>query len=206
MTELSRREGTRELGIRVLGVMNLDPIGSEVLLVSKTESDLSQAVVGAAHDLGVQVTTVPRDEASSDNWSFDNPADRDQAISWTWGQNLGIADASPTPAVWLGSYPLQWTDTSPTGEHGWIHTPYDNSTSTNHGWMAASNMQAQLRVVALAVMRIAPATSFTSTSFTSTASTYVVAICAASVLLAAFLHLRRRHADRIRATGDPQGQ
>ena len=180
-----------ELG-KVLGVINLDPIGSKILLVSKTVSGLSQVIVSTAQDLGVPVDTVPREEASSDNWSFDDPADRDGALSWIWGQELGIADAPPTPAVWVGSYPLQWTDTSPAGEHGWIHTPYDNSTSTGeYGWMTASNMQAQLRVVTLAVFRLAPTTS----SSTVPTLTSIVAISVASTLLAAIIYLKRRAHD-----------
>jgi hypothetical protein len=174
---------------KVLEVINLDPIGSQVLLVSKTDSDLSQAIVGTAQDLDVPVTTVSREEASSDNWSFDNPAERDGAISWIWSEELKIADAPSTPSVWLGSYPLQWTDTSPNGEHGWIHTPYDNSTSTsNYDWMTAMNMQAQLKVVALAVLRIAPTATFS----TPPTYTYIVAIFAASILLATIIHLKQR--------------
>ncbi len=159
-----------ELG-KVLGVINMDPIGSERLMVSESPSTLDETVGLAARELATPIMTVPQNEASSDNWSFELPDQRDGAIRWAWGLELGLSDIAPTPAVWLGSEPLLWNEIS-SGKAGWIHTPYDNSTSTEaYGWMKPENLETHLRVAAVSVLRLAPSMSQETRSSTLTTET-----------------------------------
>jgi hypothetical protein len=54
-------------------------------------------------------------------------------------------------------YSDKWTDI---GVAGWIHTPYDNSTSSQTlGWVGVDCLQTHVQVAALSVMRVLSATS-----------------------------------------------
>jgi hypothetical protein len=173
---------------RIEGVINLDPIGSDQLAVSESPSNLDEIVLSAARQLRAPILVVPREEASSDNWSFELPGEREEAMQWAWNTRLGIADAVPRPAVWLGSLPLQWSSVL-SGKPGWIHTPYDNSSSTQaYGWMRPENMEAHLKVAALAVTMLADRAQRIVTEQTLTSeSTAQITLGAVQYTLAAII-------------------
>jgi hypothetical protein len=55
------------------------------------------------------------------------------------------------------SYPVFPTDVWSMGKSGWIHTSYDNSTSTQTlNWVQPAKLEEQVKVVALSVMRVSP--------------------------------------------------
>jgi hypothetical protein len=58
------------------------------------------------------------------------------------------------------SHPLFPTDVWTLGRSGWIHTSYDNSTSTETlNWVQPSRLEEQVGVVALSVVRISSSSS-----------------------------------------------
>ena len=187
-----------------LAVLNLDPIGSDRLLVSESPSNLHETVVEAARELGIPITVIPRAEASSDNWSFELPKERQDAIEYAWGVSVGLSDVEARPAVWLGSSPLSWSD-SIYGKAGWAHTPYDNSTSTQaYGWMKPESMEAQLKVTALSAVRLATPDATATEQVSSTLSSatrqpvvdanivYLVPLVALIIMLPALYLIKNR--------------
>ncbi len=145
----------------IAAVVNLDCIGSNDLHVSQTDPgpdfDLDELILEAAGDLGVGATLT--DPGGSDHEIFINPHDGEGAFSYWWpGLSAGIGDASPVvSSAMIISYPLFYSDTWRRGEPGWIHTSYDNSTSTQTlGWLEADDLEDHLKVAALSVLRISP--------------------------------------------------
>jgi hypothetical protein len=139
-------------------------------LVSESPSNIHETVLEAARELGIPVTVIPREEASSDNWSFELPRERQDAIEYAWGVSVGLSDVEARPAVWLGSSPLSWSD-SISGKAGWAHTPYDNSTSTQaYGWMRPESIEGHLKVAALSAVKLATAAATVTEEVSSTLS------------------------------------
>jgi len=57
----------------------------------------------------------------------------------------------------LDSYPLFYSDLWNMGTAGWIHTPYDNSTSTDtQSWVEVDDLENHIEVAAVTIMRISP--------------------------------------------------
>jgi len=141
-------------------VINLDCIGSDDFYLTETEPsdgfDLDQMIIGCANDLGVTATLEP--PGGSDQESFRIPYDVNYWCYYDWGIDPGISDATPVSAsVLLDSYPLFYNDLWSRGKAGWIHTGYDNSTSTTtFNWTKPENLGNHIKVAALAVMRISP--------------------------------------------------
>ena len=141
----------------IKAVINLDCIGSNDLYVSQTpNSDLEQKIVQAAQDLGLSVNLEP--PGGSDHESFMYPSDVNDMVLSNWGVDLGISDATPVNAsAMILSYPLLYRDLWEMGEAGWIHTTYDNSTSTETlNWVEAEDLGNHIKVTALAIMRTSP--------------------------------------------------
>jgi parallel beta-helix repeat protein len=141
----------------ITAVINLDSIGSDNLFVTKTpNSDLNQTIIEAAQKLGINITS--EEVGGSDQESFRAPGIVDGDISYYWGVDLGIYDASPVnSSAMLDSYPLFYNDLWNMGKPGWIHTPYDNSTSTEtRGWVEVNNLENHIKVAALTIMRVSP--------------------------------------------------
>ena len=142
----------------IVAVLNMDCIGSDNLHISQTNPgprfDLDQLVYEAAQDLGIGATfeTV----GGSDQEVFRNPSWANNNYWSCWGINAGIADATAVQSsTLLISYPLMTRDKFQMGEPGWIHTSYDNSTSTaTLNWVEAADLENQLRVAALSIARI----------------------------------------------------
>jgi parallel beta-helix repeat protein len=141
----------------ITAVINLDSIGSDNLYVTKTpDSDLNQTITEAAQDLGISITS--EEVGGSDQESFRVPAIVDGDINYYWGVDLGISDAnSVNSSAMLDSYPLFYSDLWNMGAPGWIHTPYDNSTSTEtRNWVEVNNLENHIKVAALTIMRVSP--------------------------------------------------
>lgn len=142
----------------IIAVINLDCIGSDNLYVSETNPaggiDLDQLVVKAAEYLGINVVLEP--PGGSDQEPFRDPAGGDDIYYYWWGLTAGIWDATPVESsVMLDSYPLLYSDKWDMGTPGWIHTSYDNSTSTTTlSWVEASDLENHIKVAALSLMRI----------------------------------------------------
>jgi len=130
----------------IVAVINLDCIGSDNLNVARTEPseglDLDELILKAAGDLNISATlTAP---GGSDQESFRNP----------------VGDTTPVESsTMLVSYPLFISDKWNMGKPGWIHTSYDNSTSTQTlDWLELNNLEDHIKVAALSAMRVSPST------------------------------------------------
>jgi parallel beta-helix repeat protein len=140
----------------------LDCIGSENFYLTETEPssdfDLDQVILACANDLGITATLEPA--GGSDQESFRIPYDVNYWCYYDWGVDPGISDATPVASsILLDSYPLFYNELWTTGKPGWIHTSYDNSTSTSTlNWTQPENFENHIKIAALAVMRISPNT------------------------------------------------
>jgi hypothetical protein len=147
----------------IVAVINLDCIGSNSLYVTQTDPgpdfDLYRIIASAASDLGISIR--PEAAGGSDQEAFRNPYQVDSWCVYNWGESAGASNAIPVASsAMIISYPLIYSDLWSMGSAGWIHTVYDNSTSTNTlGWVRPGNLEDQLRVAALSVIRISTATS-----------------------------------------------
>jgi hypothetical protein len=142
----------------IIAVINLDCIGSDGLYVTETnpapEFDLDELALKAAEDLEINATL--ESAATSDDLAFRDPVSAEWLYSYFWGLTAGIEDASPVESsILFISYPLVYYEKWSTGIPGWIHTPYDNSTSTTTlNWVEVDDLEDQLEVAALSLVRI----------------------------------------------------
>lgn len=146
-----------EMG-KIVAVINMDCIGSDNLYISETTPgprfDLDQLVYKAAQDLGIAATFEAA--GGSDQEVFRSPSWANNNYQWCWDLNAGIADAvAVQSSTLIISYPLMTRDVFQMGEPGWIHTSYDNSTSTaTLDWIEVADLENQLEVTALSIARI----------------------------------------------------
>jgi len=142
----------------IKAVINLDCIGSDELYITETDSvngfDLDQIILDAAQDLGISASL--ESPGGSDQESFRIPSLVDYWYNIYWGVSAGISDATPVKSsAMLDSYPLFYYDLWSMGEPGWIHTSYDNSTSTETlNWVEIEDLENHIKVAALAIVRI----------------------------------------------------
>jgi hypothetical protein len=142
----------------IVAVINMDCIGNRDLRIAKTNPgpkfDLDELLLRAAQDLGVNATLM--DPGGSDQEAFRNPSWANTQYSWCWGLSAGIAYVTPVESSsMLISYPVAYYDQWNMGTPGWIHTPYDNSTSTvTFNWVEVGDLDNHLRVAALSLVRI----------------------------------------------------
>jgi len=168
----------------IIAVINLDSIGSDVLEVTETFPDggldLDEIVLGAAKDLGIEVKLT--EPGGSDQEAFRNPMMANAVYDQIWGLNSGISNATRVKSsTMLSSYPLFYSDKWENGTSGWIHTEYDNSTSTSKlNWVEGDDLEVQIQVAVLSVMRIQPSnyTRFLSQVITVTAAVGIIVIAA----------------------------
>ena len=166
----------------IVAVFNMDCIGSDNLRVSETDPgssfDLDQLVYKSAQDLGIEVASEAA--GGSDQEVFRSPSDANSNYWSTWGINAGIADATPVQSsAMLISYPLMTRDKFQLGEPGWIHTSYDNSTSTNTlNWITVDDLENHIKVAALSVLRLSPPTLSTDLNKDGTVNIQDLAIVA----------------------------
>ncbi len=153
-------------------VINLDGIGSDEFYVSETNPvngfDLDEAILDAAQDLGI--AAMLESPGGSDQESFRSPSLVNDLYYWWWGLEAGISDATRVEAsTLLISRPLLYSDKWSMGTPGWIHTSYDNSTSTQTlSWVEADDLESQIRVAALGVMRLSRDIAITNISTSKT--------------------------------------
>lgn len=142
----------------IIAVINLDCIGSDDLYIAKTNPgprfDLDELMLNAAQDLAVIAAW--EEPGGSDQEVFRNPSWADDQYLWCWGLSAGIADAAPVESSsMLISLPLIYSDQWNMGTPGWIHSSYDNSTSTTMlNWVECDDLESHLEVAALSITRI----------------------------------------------------
>lgn len=144
----------------VVAVINMDCIGGDDFYYTETDAvgsfDLDSIVNRAAQDLGVYpYVELP---GGSDQEPFLNPAGYDSYYHMNWGLDANISDAAPVPSsILLISEPVMYSRLWAMGKPGWIHTSYDNSTSTQTlDWVNASRLGDHIRIAALTVLRTSP--------------------------------------------------
>jgi hypothetical protein len=144
-----------------VAVINLDAIGSDYLYVTDTnpsgDFDLDELVLAAAADLDISVML--EEPGGSDQEVFRDPAAMNDAYYYyTWGLWAGIDDATAVESsIMLISHPLAYRELWNIGMPGWIHTSYDNSTSTETlDWVEVDDLEEHIKVAALTIMRVSP--------------------------------------------------
>jgi hypothetical protein len=178
----------------IIAVVNVDSIGSDELAISETpgdDLDLDELVMEAAYDLNVSVRLIG--PGSSDHQAFRDPAERNLVYA-LWGLDANISDVVPVKSsIMISSSPILYSDWWSQGKLGWLHTSYDNSTSTQTlGWVELDDLRDHIRVAALTVMRISPsAPSAPSAPFSWLAPTtivvFAVAAAVATVIITVYL-------------------
>lgn len=144
----------------IVAVINLDCIGSDEIYVTETnpvgELDLDQLILDAAQDLGMTATLEP--PTPSDHETFLDPLFANSFYQFLWGLDAGISDATPVESsAMLESSPLFFSDKWDMGTPGWIHTRYDNSTSTQTlNWVETEDLENHIKVATLAIIRVSP--------------------------------------------------
>lgn len=149
-----------EIG-NVIAVINMDCIGSDEFRVSETNPDpdtgldLDEVVLNAAQDLGIAAALT--EPGGSDQEAFRNPSWANGFYSYIWGLDAGISDVpSIEPSLLLISYPLLYRDHWEMGEPGWIHTSYDNSTSSaTLSWIEEEDLENHVKIALLTLLRLA---------------------------------------------------
>jgi len=144
----------------IVAVINMDCIGADDFYYTETDAvgsfDLDSVVSQAAQDLGVYAYV--ESPGGSDQEPFLNPAEYDNYYHMNWGLEANISDAAPVPSsILLISEPVMYSRLWTMGKPGWIHTSYDNSTSTQTSdWVNTSRLGDHIRIAALTILRISP--------------------------------------------------
>lgn len=142
----------------MFAVINLDCIGNMDLYVTQTNPtptmDLDEVIVTAASDLNLSASI--EGLGGSDQESFRNPSYANNIVQADWNINENISDATPVESsAMIISRPLQYSDEWSLGKPGWIHTSYDNSTSTSTlDWIGPQNLANHTAVAALTAIRV----------------------------------------------------
>jgi len=178
----------------IIAVINLDCIGSKNLYVTRTDPangiDLDELVVGAARDLNISIKE--EETGGSDQETFRVPSVVNNWYYGDWGLDLGISDAKPvTSSAMIISYPLLYSNLWDMGVAGWIHTAYDNSTSTKTmQWVQADSLENHVKVAALSIVRVRAVT------IAELASYIVLACIIVAAPTSAFLIVRKMRSRR----------
>ena len=144
----------------VAAVINIDCIGNRIFQITETTTDdkglnLQDIVTKAGQDLNVHVNYT--EPGGSDQETFRDPMSMNEEYRYFWGTDAGIANATRVKSsIMIDSIPIfysdVWTDID---APGWIHTPYDNSTSTRtFDWVGVDRLQTHIQIVGLSVMRV----------------------------------------------------
>lgn len=68
---------------------------------------------------------------------------------------VDIEDFVFVSGVMIGSYPYVPWEPDKEGRVGWIHTPYDNTTSTKmYDWVNPIRLEKQIKVAGLAILKV----------------------------------------------------
>jgi len=144
----------------VAAVINIDCIGSRTFQITETTTDdkglnLQDIVTKAGQDLNVYVNYT--EPGGSDQETFRDPVGMNKEYRYFWGTDAGIANATRVKSsIMIDSIPIFYSDVwTDIGAPGWIHTPYDNSTSTRtFDWVGVDRLQTHIQIVGLSVMRV----------------------------------------------------
>ncbi|MGC8961898.1 MAG: M28 family peptidase, partial [Candidatus Bathyarchaeia archaeon] len=162
---------------RIIGVINLDSIGGLRLKITESTSLLDEIAAEAARELGVPLaaetsvrlrqTPCTNSEPASellnlresqsyktgaDHLTFEDPEAALQIAEKRWGSlQLPIDENISIPAVTITSRPIFPYYLRTGEEPGWIHTPYDNSTTP--GWIAGERLKSHVEATALTVLK-----------------------------------------------------
>lgn len=187
-----------EMG-NISAVINLDCIGNDDAAVTQTGTvdgfNLGQTMLSAASDLGIDATLEPPED--SDHAAFLNPARVENIIKSMWDFD-GISDALPVESsAMIISSPILPGDKWSVGTPGWIHTSYDNSTSTQAmGWVKSVKLEEQTKIAGLSVMRAQQGTVLGSLAYFPWQVLVIVAvIVVAAVIVVHFVRGRRNPAE-----------
>lgn len=145
----------------IVAVVNMDVVGSDYLDVSvtlpdpATGLDLDELVLKAAEDLGINASS-SGEYGGSDDIPFIDPATGEWFYSFFWNLSAGIEHTNPVESsITISSHPTFYSEKWSTGTPGWMHTSYDNSTSTSTlNWVEEDDLDNQLKVAALSITRI----------------------------------------------------
>ncbi len=144
----------------VVAVLQMDCIGSRTFQITETTTDdnglnLQDVVTRAGQDLNVYVNYT--EPGGSDQETFRDPISTNEEYRYIWGSDAGIANATRVKSsIMIDSIPIFYSDVwTDIGAPGWIHTPYDNSTSTRTlDWVGVDRLQTHIQIVGLSVMRV----------------------------------------------------
>lgn len=139
----------------IVAVINLDCIGTGNLEISETFPDdngldLQSIVTKSAQDMGLNVTVI--EPGGSDQEAFRNPVQTDDDYNTYWGVGSGVRNATRVKSsIMLSVSPLFVTDKfGAAGSPGWIHSPYDNSTT----WVTPDKLESHIGVAGLTILRV----------------------------------------------------
>ena len=180
----------------IVAVVNVDSVGSDELAIAETSGDnlnLDGLVWEAAHDLNVSARMIS--PGGSDQEAFRDPAGSN-LFYMLWGLDANISDAVPVrSSTMISSSPILYSDKWFLEEPGWLHTSYDNSTSTQTlGWVEPDDLQDHIRVAALSVMRVssfAPSAPSTPFPWLTPTTIVVFTVVAAVVLVIIIVYLAK---------------
>jgi len=176
----------------IIAVVNLDCIGSDDFYVTETNPangfDLDEIIFDAAQDLGI--TAALETLSGSDQETFRRPSWANDFYLWSWGLEASISDATPIePSTLIISHPLFYNDKWNMGTPGWIHTSYDNSTSTETlNWIEVEDLENHIEVAALTIVRIYFSVN---TQQTDPFATWIVAAIVIIATLGTAVYLRK---------------
>ena len=156
-----------ELGEDIIGVINLDTLGSYKLAVSEDSIGilppnaskriyLHELVMSAATELGLDVKKLVGYGVHSDDSTFSNPMAVNYLINMWWPDlGINISDVTPIAGTMISSTPYIPWEPDEEGRSGWIHTPYDNITSTKvYDWVNSTRLETQIKVAGLALLKL----------------------------------------------------
>ncbi|MEM3079829.1 MAG: M20/M25/M40 family metallo-hydrolase, partial [Thermoproteota archaeon] len=148
---------------KVVGVVNLDSIGSLRLMVVKSPSILDELAEEAATKLKTPLTggcrmfsykssSFQAHQTGADHLSFQEPEAALQLAKTQWpGIQLPIDTRLEVPAITISSRPLFASYIRTGEEPGWIHTSYDNSTTP--GWVDVKRLEQHVKVSTMTVVK-----------------------------------------------------
>jgi hypothetical protein len=164
-----------ELG-RILGVVNLDSIGGGRLKITWSPSLLDELAAEAAYELTVPSTggvgfkpshygspaPLPEQlnsretrhyETGADHLTFEDPEAALQIAERRWGDlQISMDEATRSiPAITITSRPIFPYYLRTGEEPGWIHTPFDNSTTP--GWADEERLESHVETGMLTILK-----------------------------------------------------
>ena len=168
---------------QTVGVINLDSIGGHRLKITESSSLLDEIAIEAAYELAIPLTrgmgvlkVKPSPyinsefisnssslegnqgyETGADHLPFEDPKVALQIAQRRWKNlQLSINEDVNIPAITITSRPIFPYYLRTGEEPGWIHTPFDNSTTP--GWVDKKRLKGHIEVVMLTISKTFQAT------------------------------------------------